>query len=66
VGSAVITWTGANMMFEDAAVESVLGHASSTTNALEGVITVAILGAAHYFHRHLPAQRRLRQQPGTK
>jgi YjbE family integral membrane protein len=66
VGSAVIIWTGADMMFEDAVVESVLGHATTMMNAIEGLITAAVLGAAHYVHRHLPAQRRLRQQPGTK
>jgi YjbE family integral membrane protein len=66
VGSAVIAWTGADMMFEDAAVESVLGHATTMTNAIEAAITAAVLGGAHYVHRHLPAQRRLRQQPGAK
>ena len=66
VGSAVIIWTGADMMFEDAVVESVLGHATAMMNAIEGLITAAVLSAAHYVHRHLPAQRRLRQQPGTK
>jgi predicted tellurium resistance membrane protein TerC len=66
VGSAVIIWTGADMMFEDAVVESVLGHATIMMNAIEGLITAAVLGAAHYVHRHLPAQRRPRQQPGTK
>src|SRR4051812_8860891 len=61
VGSAVIIWTGADMMFEDAVVESVLGHATRLTDAIEALITAAILLAAHYVHRRLPMQRRLRQ-----
>jgi YjbE family integral membrane protein len=64
VGSAVIIWTGADMIFEDAAVESVLGHATQATDALEALITAVILLAAHYVHRHRPMQRRLRPQPG--
>jgi YjbE family integral membrane protein len=62
VGSAVIIWTGADMMFEDAVVEGILGHATRTTDALEALITAAILLAAHYVHRHLPKQRRLSQR----
>jgi YjbE family integral membrane protein len=64
VGSAVILWTGADMIFEDAAVEGVLGHATQATDALEALITAVILIAAHYVHRYLPMQRRLSRQPG--
>ena len=62
LGSAVIAWTGAEMMFEDSVVEDVLGEPGTTTMILVAVITMAVLGAAHYFHRHRPMQRRLGHQ----
>jgi YjbE family integral membrane protein len=62
VGSAVIAWTGAEMIFEDSKVEEYLGEPVMTTYILVAVITIAVLAAAHYFHRHRPKVRRLSQQ----
>jgi predicted tellurium resistance membrane protein TerC len=63
VGSAVIAWTGAEMIFEDSVVEEYLGEPVLTTYILVAIITMATLAAAHYFHRHRPKVRRLSQQP---
>jgi len=63
VGSAVIAWTGAEMIFEDSVVEEYLGEPVTTTYILIAVITIATLAAAHYFHRHRPKVRRLSEQP---
>lgn len=62
-GSAVIAWTGAAMMFEDSVVEELVGEPSTMTYVLVAAITLIVLGAAHYFHRHRPKMRRLSQQP---
>jgi YjbE family integral membrane protein len=62
IGSAVIAWTGAEMMFEDSVVEEYLGEPVTTTYILVAVITMAILAAAHYYHRRRPKMRRLSQQ----
>jgi len=62
VGSAVIAWTGAEMMFEDSMVEEYLGEPVMTTYILVAIITMATLAAAHYFHRHRPKMRRLHRQ----
>jgi YjbE family integral membrane protein len=59
IGSAVIAWTGAEMMFEDSVVEEYLGEPVTTTYILVAVITIAILAAAHYYHRRRPKMRRL-------
>jgi YjbE family integral membrane protein len=59
IGSAVIAWTGAEMMFEDSVVEEYLGEPVTTTYILVAVITMAILAAAHYYHRRRPKMRRL-------
>jgi YjbE family integral membrane protein len=61
IGSAVIAWTGAEMLFEDSVVEAYLGEPVTTTYILVGIITIAILAAAHYYHRHRPKMRRLSQ-----
>jgi len=29
------------------------------------IVTVVVMGAAHYFHRHRPKMRRLREQQAT-
>ena len=63
LGSAVIAWTGAEMIFEDSKVEEYLGEPVTTTYILIAVITITVLAAAHYFHRHRPKPRRLSQQP---
>jgi YjbE family integral membrane protein len=65
LGSAVIAWTGAEMAFEDPAVELLLGE-SDTTYLLVALITVAVLVAAHYFHRHLPRRRGLGEQASSR
>jgi YjbE family integral membrane protein len=62
LGSAVITWTGAEMMFADPFVEQQIGHGPMIYVA-SAIIMVAALAGAHYFHRHRPLQRRLREQP---
>ena len=62
IGSAVIAWTGAEMIFEDSVVEEYLGEPVTTTYILVAVITIAILAAAHYYHRRRPKMRRLSQQ----
>jgi YjbE family integral membrane protein len=59
VGSAVIAWTGAEMMFEDSVVEGLLGEPSTLTYVMVAAITLAVLGAAHYVHRYLPSRRQL-------
>ena len=61
IGSAVIAWTGAEMMFEDSVVEAYLGEPATTTYILVAVITITILAAAHYYHRRRPKMRRLSQ-----
>jgi YjbE family integral membrane protein len=52
VGAAVIAWTGAIMIFED---RYVVEHAAwvnrTIAYAFAGVITVAVLSFAHWFHR---------------
>lgn len=65
LGSAVIVWTGAEMMFGDPFVEQALHPDHSVVVALSATITVVTIVAAHYFHRHRPKMRRLRQQTAT-
>ena len=61
LGSAVIIWTGAEMMFGDPFVEQFhIDHAIVLVTS--AIITVALMAAAHYFHRHRPKMRRLRQE----
>ena len=62
LGSAVIIWTGSEMMFGDRFVEEHLHPDHSLVVAVSAVITVVLMAAAHYFHRHRPKMRRLRQQ----
>jgi YjbE family integral membrane protein len=62
VGSAVIAWTGAEMMFEDSVVVGLIGEPGTLTYVLVAAITLAVLGAAHYMHRYRPTQRRLGSQ----
>jgi YjbE family integral membrane protein len=61
LGSAVIAWTGAEMMFEDSVVEGLLGEPSTLTYVLVAAITLTALATGHFIHRYLPTQRRLRQ-----
>ncbi|MCC7368046.1 MAG: TerC family protein [Chloroflexi bacterium] len=62
LGSAVIVWTGAEMLVADPAIEHLVGEHSPLTIPFAIVCTGVVIGAAHYFHRHRPRQRRLRQQ----
>jgi YjbE family integral membrane protein len=57
--SAVIAWTGAEMMFEDSVVEGLLGEPTFATFGLIALSTAAVLTAAHYVHRYRPARRRI-------
>jgi len=63
IGSAVIVWTGSEMVFADPFMEQFVGSHSALAMVLAGAITVSLMAAAHYFHRHLPRQRRLGEQP---
>ena len=63
IGSAVIVWTGAEMLVADPAIAHLVGEHNPFTIVFGLVCTVVVLGAAHYFHRHRPRQRRLREQP---
>lgn len=61
LGSAVIIWTGAEMMFGDPFVAQLhIDHAMVLVAS--AVITLTLMLAAHYFHRHRPRMRRLGQQ----
>jgi len=52
VGSGVIAWTGGAMIFEDKFVLDRLPQYEGTPGyALAGLITIATLGFAHWFHR---------------
>ena len=62
LGSAVIIWTGSEMMFGDRFIEEHLHPDHSLVVAASAVITVVLMVAAHYVHRHRPKMRRLRQQ----
>lgn len=63
LGSAVIVWTGAEMLVADPVIAHLVGEQNPFTLAFGAVCTIVVLSAAHYFHRHRPRQRRLRQQP---
>ena len=65
VGSAVIIWTGCEMMFGDPFVEQQLHLAHTIVLAISAIVTVVLMGAAHYFHRHRPKMRRLHEQQAT-
>ena len=61
VGSAVIIWTGAHLFFKDPFIQQF--HVDHTVElAVSAIVTLALMGAAHYFHRHRPRMRRLSQQ----
>jgi YjbE family integral membrane protein len=62
LGSAVIIWTGAEMMFEDRFVVQQIGDHNPIVMPTVITITVVLMIAAHYFHRHRPKMRRLSQQ----
>jgi len=52
VGAAVITWTGAHMIFKDPLlVERALAVEGALIYVTCGVITAAVLGLAHWVHR---------------
>jgi YjbE family integral membrane protein len=61
VGSAVIIWTGAHLFFKDPFIQQF--HVDHTVElVISALVTLVLMGAAHYFHRHRPKMRRLRQQ----
>jgi YjbE family integral membrane protein len=62
VGSAVIVWTGSEMVFADPFLAQYFGDHTPITMVLAAIITLVLMAAAHYVHRHLPRQRRLSQQ----
>ncbi|MGE3272079.1 MAG: TerC family protein, partial [Chloroflexota bacterium] len=64
LGSAVIVWTGAEMLVADPAIAHLMGEGEHHLAArIFGVIcTIVVLSAAHYYHRHRPRRRRLREQ----
>jgi YjbE family integral membrane protein len=52
VGSAVIAWTGATMVFEDPIVHEYLkGIGTLGEYSIDALITIATLAFAHWFHR---------------
>lgn len=62
LGSAVIVWTGAHLVFKDPFVHQRFGEHNPWELVISAAITVVVMGAAHYFHRHRPKMRRLREQ----
>jgi len=61
VGSAVIIWTGAHLFFKDPFIQQF--HVDHTVElVISALVTLVLMGAAHYFHRHRPKMQRLRQQ----
>ena len=65
LGSAVIAWTGAEMMFADPFIAHQVGEHNPLVLVASAAITIGIICLAHYVHRHRPAQRRLGQQPSS-
>lgn len=55
VGSAVIAYTGVEMLFKDRFVADLRLLPEALHLPIAVVVTVVTLGAAHYFHRHRPA-----------
>jgi YjbE family integral membrane protein len=57
LATAVIAWTGADMMLHDHGVEAqvVVPHAAQI--AVPVLVMVAVVGFAHWFHRRRPATR---------
>jgi YjbE family integral membrane protein len=62
LGSGVIIWTGAEMMFADPFVAHEIGENHALVLVVTATITVVLMLGAHYVHRHRPRMRRLRQQ----
>jgi YjbE family integral membrane protein len=55
VGSGVIAWTGATMIFEDPVIEAQLGTVPAEWQiAISALVTVLTLIVAHWFHRVRP------------
>ena len=51
VGAAVITWTGAMMIFDDPLVEKTGWISRPIAYVSAGIITIAVTAFAHWFHR---------------
>ena len=55
VGTAVIAWTGATMIFEDPFLtERVAPLNPAVIYGTAGIVTILVLGLAHWFHRRRP------------
>jgi YjbE family integral membrane protein len=65
LGSAVIVWTGAEMLAADPVLEHLVGENHVWTLIFGAACTALVISAAHYYHRHRPRRRRLRQLPGS-
>jgi YjbE family integral membrane protein len=58
VGAAVIAWTGSEMIQEDALVSGLAALPLALEISVNVLVTVAVVGLAHYVHRRQPALRR--------
>jgi YjbE family integral membrane protein len=61
VGAAVIAWTGAEMIQEDAIVAGLADLPLTLEISVNVLVTVAVVGVAHYVHRRQPVLRRSEQ-----
>lgn len=61
LGAAVIAWTGAEMIQEDAIVAGLAEVPFALEISINVLVTVAVVGLAHYVHRRPPVLRRSAQ-----
>jgi YjbE family integral membrane protein len=61
VGAAVIAWTGAEMIQEDALVSGLADLPLALEISVNVLVTVTVVGLAHYVHRRQPVLRRSAQ-----
>ena len=61
VGAAVIAWTGSEMIQEDALVAGLADLPLALEISVNVLVTVAVVGLAHYVHRRQPVLRRSAQ-----
>jgi YjbE family integral membrane protein len=54
VGSALIAWTGAEMVLDDQFVAPYFHELELLHTVLPWLTAIVVVGAAHYFHRHRP------------
>lgn len=60
LGSGVIAWTGAEMMFGDPTIHEEMAQYEQVVPVLAALITITVLVVAHFYHRHYVPRRRLR------